>query len=182
MTDKVRLCLIAPCWPSQAWFPTLLELLTDHPRRLPEWDHLLWHPLGRVYHNSPSFYMKCIEGYKSAIATSLRLIDCWGNVWDDTCATALQNISVAHPRVKVQTPRWNLSLVLTALMEEPFEPMERGSLKNIIFKDGILCGLGHHSTEARTTCFIFWKYLLQQREGGGPTGTCARLLGEEPGA
>jgi hypothetical protein len=42
MTDKVHLCLIAPCWPSQAWFPTLLELLTDHPRRLPEWDHLLW--------------------------------------------------------------------------------------------------------------------------------------------
>jgi hypothetical protein len=38
MTDKIRLCLIAPCWPSQAWFPTLLELLTDHPRRLPEWD------------------------------------------------------------------------------------------------------------------------------------------------
>jgi hypothetical protein len=34
MTDNVRLCLIAPCWPSQAWFPTLLELLTDHPRRL----------------------------------------------------------------------------------------------------------------------------------------------------
>jgi hypothetical protein len=56
MMDRVRLCLIAPCWPSHAWFPTLLELLTDHPRRLPEWDHLLWHPLGRVYHKSPSFY------------------------------------------------------------------------------------------------------------------------------
>jgi hypothetical protein len=56
MTDKVRLYPITPCWPSQAWFPTLLELLTVHPRRLPEWDHLLWHPLGRVYHNSPSFY------------------------------------------------------------------------------------------------------------------------------
>jgi hypothetical protein len=54
--DKVHLCLIAPCWPSKAWFPTLLELLTDHPRRLPEWDHLLWHPIGRVYHNFPSFY------------------------------------------------------------------------------------------------------------------------------
>jgi hypothetical protein len=54
-TDKVRLCLIAPCWPSQAWFPTLPEFLTDHSRRLPERDHLLWHPLGRVYHNSPSF-------------------------------------------------------------------------------------------------------------------------------
>jgi hypothetical protein len=54
MMDKVHLCLIAPCLPSQAWFPTLL--LTDHRRRLPEWDHLLWHPFGRVYHNSPSFY------------------------------------------------------------------------------------------------------------------------------
>jgi hypothetical protein len=43
-------------WPRHAWFPTLLELLRVHPRRLPEWDHLLWHPLGRVYHNSPSFY------------------------------------------------------------------------------------------------------------------------------
>jgi hypothetical protein len=36
MTDKVLLYTIAPCWPSQAWFPTLLELLTLHPRRLPE--------------------------------------------------------------------------------------------------------------------------------------------------
>jgi hypothetical protein len=27
-----------------------------HTWRLPEWDHLLWHPLGRVYHNSPSLY------------------------------------------------------------------------------------------------------------------------------
>jgi hypothetical protein len=56
MTDKVHLCLIAPCWPSQAWFPNILELLTEHPRRLPECDHLLWHPLGKVYHTSPSFY------------------------------------------------------------------------------------------------------------------------------
>jgi hypothetical protein len=56
MMDKVHLFLIAPYWPSQAWFPTLLELLTDHPRRLRVWDHLLWHPLGRGYHNSPSFY------------------------------------------------------------------------------------------------------------------------------
>jgi hypothetical protein len=48
MTDKVRLP-IAPCWPSQAWFPTLLELLTVHPRRLPEWDHLLLHPFAPFF-------------------------------------------------------------------------------------------------------------------------------------
>jgi hypothetical protein len=61
MTDKVRLCLISPCWPSQSWFRTLLELMTDHPRRLPEWDHLLWHPLGRAYHNSPFWQASCLE-------------------------------------------------------------------------------------------------------------------------
>jgi hypothetical protein len=34
---RVKLCLIGPCWPNQAWFPVLLELLTDHPRRLLDW-------------------------------------------------------------------------------------------------------------------------------------------------
>jgi hypothetical protein len=64
MTDKVCLYPIASCWPSETWFPTLLELLTVHPRRLPEWDHLLWHPLGRVYHNSPSFSSFTLGNYQ----------------------------------------------------------------------------------------------------------------------
>jgi hypothetical protein len=37
-------------------------------------------------------------------------------------------MSVALPSVK------DLSLVLRALMEEPFEPMDRASLKNITLK------------------------------------------------
>jgi hypothetical protein len=35
---KCHVChilLIAPCWPSQSWFPDMLELLVDLPRRLP---------------------------------------------------------------------------------------------------------------------------------------------------
>ena len=54
--SQLRLCLIAPCWPNQAWFPSLMELLMDHPRRIPPWDHLLWHPIGRVFHDSPGSY------------------------------------------------------------------------------------------------------------------------------
>jgi hypothetical protein len=49
--------------------------------------------------------VSAIKGYKSALATSLRLIGCWENVWDDTCMTALWSMSAASPRVKVQTPR-----------------------------------------------------------------------------
>jgi hypothetical protein len=41
-SSHIRLCLIVSCWPNQACF----QLLTDHPRRLPEWDRLLWHPIG----------------------------------------------------------------------------------------------------------------------------------------
>jgi hypothetical protein len=52
-SSRVRLCLIAPCWPNQAWCPVLLELLTDHPRGLPEWDRLLWHPIRKVFHQTP---------------------------------------------------------------------------------------------------------------------------------
>jgi hypothetical protein len=35
MTDKVHLCLIAPCWPSQAWFPTLLRVVDRPPQEAP---------------------------------------------------------------------------------------------------------------------------------------------------
>jgi integrase len=45
--------------------------------------------------------------------------------------TALRSMSVARPRVKVQTPCWDLSLVLRALMEEPFEPV-KGPLERIL--------------------------------------------------
>ena len=54
--SRAQISLIAPYWPNQAWFPVLLELLVDHPRRLPDWTHLLWHPIGRVYHQTPEFY------------------------------------------------------------------------------------------------------------------------------
>ena len=34
-TEECELVLIAPAWPTQAWFPALLRLLVDHPRCLP---------------------------------------------------------------------------------------------------------------------------------------------------
>jgi hypothetical protein len=52
----------------------------------------------------------------SAIATSLRLIGCWENVWDDTCMYDCSKEYVSS-MPKGQIP--DLSLVLGALMEEP---------------------------------------------------------------
>ena len=46
--------LVAPAWPSQAWFPRLLSLLDDHPRCLPPQRMLLRQPRSRTFHPDPS--------------------------------------------------------------------------------------------------------------------------------
>jgi hypothetical protein len=38
--DRAEMILIAPVWPTQAWYPTLLELLVAKPLLLPNWDDL----------------------------------------------------------------------------------------------------------------------------------------------
>jgi hypothetical protein len=199
-TDNVRLCLIAPCWPSQAWFPTdssrrtrftcvwsrLVRTLLAQPSLVSNSTRVVDRPpqeapwvgspplapfraslpqllfflqasrLGTIgcilrakefsedtvscltlaqrrgtidsYQSKWSVYktwcgkegvhpvfitlpklvdflnhlfkerklsVSAIKGYKSALATSLRLIGCWENVLDDTCTTALRSMSVA---------------------------------------------------------------------------------------
>ena len=46
--------LIAPAWPSQTWYTRLLELCTDHPRRLPVSRTLLKQPSSQVFHANPA--------------------------------------------------------------------------------------------------------------------------------
>lgn len=40
-TNASLILLVAPVWPSQPWYPTLLELLVDFPRLLPQWQDLI---------------------------------------------------------------------------------------------------------------------------------------------
>ena len=42
--DQAKGILIAPCWPTQVWFPKLLWLLYKPPIKLPNSAHLLHHP------------------------------------------------------------------------------------------------------------------------------------------
>jgi hypothetical protein len=44
---KISLILIAPAWPQQVWYPSLLALLRDYPRSLPENQDLLRNPAGQ---------------------------------------------------------------------------------------------------------------------------------------
>ena len=51
-SSTCRLILIAPLWPTQEWFPDLLDLLVDSPRKLPDWPKLLVQPGSSRYHRN----------------------------------------------------------------------------------------------------------------------------------
>ena len=55
LDSRSLIYLVAPCWPNQAWFPNLLDLLIDQPRSLPpSWlPKLLMQPRTNVFHNRP---------------------------------------------------------------------------------------------------------------------------------
>ena len=52
-TDQSIVYLIAPAWSSRSWFPTLLSLLTDYPRKIKPVKKLLKQPLSNIFHQSP---------------------------------------------------------------------------------------------------------------------------------
>jgi len=49
-TRSLRLILVTPLWPKQAWYPELVKLATEGPVPLPKWKHLLKQPQGNLYH------------------------------------------------------------------------------------------------------------------------------------
>jgi hypothetical protein len=66
-------------------------------------------------------------------------------------------------------------------MEEPFEPMDRASLKFVTLKTVFLVALATAQRRSELHALSMKRSPLIKR-GGGPTGTCARLFGKDPGA
>ena len=50
---QCQVILVAPWWPKQSWFPDLLQLSIDHPRRLPNRPDLLSQSQGHMWHPTP---------------------------------------------------------------------------------------------------------------------------------
>ena len=69
-SESTELLLIAPAWPKQSWYPLLLQSIIDHPRRLPPLQHLLWHPSGKQYHQSPEVFH--LHGWRVSSSVSAR--------------------------------------------------------------------------------------------------------------
>ena len=54
-TEKCTVILIAPAWPSRQWYPKLLNLLTDFPRKIRSTRKLLKQPISNIFHQNPEF-------------------------------------------------------------------------------------------------------------------------------
>jgi hypothetical protein len=49
MKEETSIVLVAPTWPTQPWYPTLLNMLSQQPILLPQYDNLLKSPVLRVH-------------------------------------------------------------------------------------------------------------------------------------
>ena len=84
-----QVILIAPLWPQQAWYPDLLELLTDIPRRLPRWGNLLRQSLDqRECHHVGIFHLH---------AWRLSSVYWENMVFRETLLPVSLNVSGPHP-------------------------------------------------------------------------------------
>ena len=52
--DQATVYLIAPAWSSRSWYPTLLSLLVDIPRKIQPTKKLLKQPLNNMFHQTPA--------------------------------------------------------------------------------------------------------------------------------
>ena len=69
-SSACQITLIAPNWPQRSWFHNLLELLVDHPRRLPAREDLLTQANGNILH--PNISMLDLHAWKLSGRESVR--------------------------------------------------------------------------------------------------------------
>jgi hypothetical protein len=53
----------------------------------------------------------------------------------------LKGVTNRRPRVREPFPTWDLNMVLNALLEPPYEPLEKASLKNVTIKTAFLIAI-----------------------------------------
>ena len=104
-----------------------------------------------------------LEGYRMAIASTLRATSGVEVGRCDTLRSLLKNLECERARSRRQAPDWDLSLVLRRLRLPPFEPLNTCSLQLLTWKTSFsrwLRGKG----EERSTPF-FWTLSLTPRTG-----------------
>ena len=80
------------------------------------------------------YSVKTIQGYKAAIAGALKFIYHRDLGHDARLSNLIRSFKSERPTQHNPFPMWDLSLVLTALMKDPFEPLASIDLKLLTYK------------------------------------------------
>ena len=80
------------------------------------------------------FATKTIQGYRAAIAGALKLTTGEDLGADPRLSNLIQSFRAERPVTKDPFPKWDLTLVLHALVEKPFEPLGEVSIKILTLK------------------------------------------------
>ena len=109
--EECLVCLIAPLWEGQAWFPLLLSLLVAPAVRLPLKKDLLYQPIS-IDFSSQSVLSDVVRSFE-----------------------------LERPRTRPHFPKWDIAVVLSALNSSPFEPLDSCGFKELTFKTVFLTAL-----------------------------------------
>ena len=93
--DRTTLVLIAPYWPSQPWFPVLLELFCDYPRLFFPHENLLTSPLGACDPLTQSGSIRLIAFRLSGVVSSSKE---FRNRLQTCCLWPLEKIHTMHTK------------------------------------------------------------------------------------
>ncbi|CAG2243241.1 unnamed protein product [Mytilus edulis] len=102
-----------------------------------------------------------IKGYRSAISRTILLSGGpdFGN--DEFISLLVKNFTLERPRQRVLIPSWNLSLVLSALKNHPFEPAEKVEIKFLSYKCCFLLALASGRRRSEIHAFSTADYCLR---------------------
>jgi hypothetical protein len=111
------------------------------------------------------FLVQAVKGYHSAISATLLLLGSWGSDWDVAISSLTRNMTLE--RTRHSSPKWDLSVVLKALMGFAFEPMDKMSLKYLTFKTVFLVALATAQRRSELHALAFTKTAFRGDGGGG---------------
>ena len=95
-----------------------------------------------------------IDGYRTAIANKIGS-DKVNFGTDENLTQLLDSFHRDKPKGLRMVPSWNLSLVQHQLMQPPFEPLQKASLKHLTFKTVFLLALGSGKRRSEIHTWVY---------------------------
>ena len=92
-------------------------------------------------HEDKKLAYSTIEGYRAAIGHMIKAVQGVDIGADLNISSLLANFARDKPKRKTSAPVWDLSLVLQAFTEPPFEPFDQAKIKLVTFKTVFLITL-----------------------------------------